>query len=315
MAATKASLDVELEQWAKNSGFGTIVSSKPSGSSGWASFRKVTVDKPGAPEFFVKSSKRTCKEMFEGEALGLKAMFECSKGEDGLRIPEVFHYGDYADGTGSFLVMEFLNLAGRSDDYALGKAMARMHLAGPSKESGNPDGRFGFNMDNTIGGTPQPNDWTAGGSTDDWVGFFRDRRIGHQLDLAGDSACSKIWADIAPRLGALFEDVDVKPSLLHGDLWSGNIGSVEGRPTIYDPATYWGHHEAEWGMSWCAGFGKAFWDGYRSVIPEDEGFLNRKPLYDAYHQLNHYNLFGGGYIGSARGDLQSVKRCLDSMGA
>ena len=58
-------------------------------------------------------------------------------------------------------------------------------------------------------------------------------------------------------------------------------------------------------MSWCAGFGNSFWEGYRSLIPEDDGFLDRKPLYDAYHQLNHYNLFGGGYIGSARGHLES----------
>jgi fructosamine-3-kinase len=65
-------------------------------------------------------------------------------------------------------------------------------------------------------------------------------------------------------------------------------------------------------QSWCAGFGQQFWDGYRSLIPEDEGFLDRKPLYDAYHQLNHYNLFGGGYLGSARGHLENLKRKLDA---
>ena len=65
-------------------------------------------------------------------------------------------------------------------------------------------------------------------------------------------------------------------------------------------------------MSWCAGFGPQFWEGYRSIIPQDEGFLDRKPLYDAYHQLNHYNLFGGGYINASRGHLESVKRNLDA---
>ena len=68
-------------------------------------------------------------------------------------------------------------------------------------------------------------------------------------------------------------------------------------------------------MSWCASFGSAFWNGYRSLIPEDEGFQNRKPLYDAYHQLNHYNLFGGGYLGSARRHLESLKNNLDALGA
>lgn len=65
-------------------------------------------------------------------------------------------------------------------------------------------------------------------------------------------------------------------------------------------------------MSWCAGFTQTFWDGYNDIIPRDEGFLDRKPLYDCYHQLNHYNLFGGGYIGSARGHLESLKKKLDA---
>ena len=105
------------------------------------------------------------------------------------------------------------------------------------------------------GGTPQPNPWTEPGSgTKDWVDFFRDQRIGHQLDLAGDSYCSNLWDnDVAPRLHRLFDDLqgekEIRPSLLHGDLWSGNIGSADGRPSIFDPAVYWGHHEAEWGVS------------------------------------------------------------------
>lgn len=335
-----APLDRELESWASDAGYGGIDKSVPAGSSGWASFRKVTVKEPptddldgkGNPvSFFVKSSSRSCEEMFYGEALGLEAMYACSSSggsgssssdEDAtLRIPKVYKYGDYSgDDRGSFLVMEYLNLAGRSDDRALGRAMARMHMAPPTEEAGNADGAFGFPVDNTIGGTPQPNPWTKPNSgTKEWIEFFRDQRIGHQLDLAGDSYCSNMWNnDIAPRLHLLFEDLhgdeEIRPSLLHGDLWSGNIGSADGEPSVFDPAVYWGHHEAEWGMSWCAGFGPQFWEGYRSLIPEDEGFSDRKPLYDAYHQLNHYNLFGGGYIGSARGQLENLKKTLNAKG-
>mmetsp|Transcript_12180 Transcript_12180/g.27038 ORF Transcript_12180/g.27038 Transcript_12180/m.27038 type:complete len:361 (-) Transcript_12180:336-1418(-) len=313
--AVAIGLDDEISNWAKDAGYGDVVSSKPNGSSGWATFKRVQLS--NGPDLFVKSSGRNCKDMFEGEALGLKAMFECSRGEDGLRIPEVFHYGDLSNGNGSFLIMEYLNLGGRSDDKALGRAMARMHLSPATAEAGNPNAAFGFPVDNTIGGTPQINTpWTKGGGTEEWIAFFRDKRIGYQLDLAGDSYCSNLWNDkIAPRLGALFEGIDVQPSILHGDLWSGNIGSADGMPTIFDPAVYWGHHEAEWGMSWCASFGRDFWDGYRSLIPEDDGFLDRKPLYDAYHQLNHYNLFGGGYLSSARSELESLRRGLDAMGA
>ena len=195
--------------------------------------------------------------MFHGEALGLNAMYECSQSgdDDSLRIPKVYHYGDYSSGNGSYLIMEYLNLAGRSDDRALGKAIARMHLAPPTEEAGNPTKAFGFNVDNTIGGTSQPNPYTTPNSgTKEWVEFFRDYRIGHQLNLAGDSYCSNLWEkDIAPRLHLLFEDLtgekEIKPSLLHGDLWSGNIGSADGKPSIFDPAVYWGHHEAEWGVS------------------------------------------------------------------
>jgi protein-ribulosamine 3-kinase len=258
--AAMAPLDQELELWASSEGYGKIDKAIPAGSSGWASFRKVTVTNPpesnGKPvSFFVKSSSRSAEEMFLGEALGLKAMYECSQGEDSLRIPKVYHYGDFAEGKGSLIVMEYLNLAGRSDDRALGKAMAKMHLAPPTEQAGNSNKSFGFPVDNTIGGTPQPNPWTKPNSgTKEWIEFFRDHRIGHQLNLAGDSYCSNLWEnDISPRLHLLFEDLrgdkEIKPSLLHGDLWSGNIGSADGKPSIFDPAVYWGHHEAEWGVS------------------------------------------------------------------
>lgn len=264
--AALSPLDQELESWATSSGYGKIDKAIPAGSSGWASFRKVTVTNPPLSSngdskpvsFFVKSSSRSSDEMFHGEALGLQAMYACSQAGstsddgDALRIPKVYHYGDYSSGSnGSFLIMEYLNLAGRSDDRALGKAMARMHLAPPTAEAGNPNASFGFPVDNTIGGTPQPNPWTKPNSgTKEWIEFFRDHRIGHQLTLAGDSYCSKLWEnDIAPRLELLFQEYltgenEIRPSLLHGDLWSGNIGSADGKPSIFDPAVYWGHHEA-----------------------------------------------------------------------
>ena len=165
-----APIDRELESWASSSGYGSIVESVPAGSSDWASFRKVAVsDPPPAADhrddddgtkrgrhasFFVKcSSSRSHEEMFRGEALGLEAMRACSpRGSgDALRIPKVYHHGDYSFGSrGSFLIMEYLNLAGRSDDRALGRAVARMHLAPAAEESGNPTKAFGFPVDNTM---------------------------------------------------------------------------------------------------------------------------------------------------------------------
>lgn len=341
--STNHSLEEKVASWAKDAGYGEIESFVNSGRSGWASFFKVQVSNPPRKDltFFVKHAKsKPAHEMFEGEALGLKAMHECSKlnpkfGDDdtdeqasnsSLKIPEVFYFGDVESEngiSGSMLIMEFLSLGPRRDDFAFGAAMANLHLANPidSPEAGNPFGKFGFPVDNTIGGTPQPNPWTECGNTKDWIEFYSSHRILHQLELAEDEYLIQLWKeDIAPRLHLLFDGIEVKPSLLHGDLWSGNIGSVKilengnesSMPTIYDPACYWGHHEAEWGMSWCASLGSTFWEGYRSILPEDDGFWDRKPLYDAYHQLNHYNLFSSsGYLNKARRQLETVKKTLD----
>ena len=263
--AAVSSLDLELESWASSSGYGTIVSSVSTGSSDWSSFHKVTTATGGS--FFVKSSSsRRSEEMFHGEALALQAMYACSTFQYGsnndnnnedsssttLRIPKVYAHGDYSNGSkGSYLIMEYLNMGGRLNDEALGKAVARMHLAPATEESGNPTNAFGFMVDNTIGGTPQPNPWTRPNSgTKEWIDFFRAHRIGHQLTLANDEYCNIIWEnDINPKLHLLFDDLQIRPSLIHGDLWSGNIGSADGQPSIFDPASYWGHHEAEWGVS------------------------------------------------------------------
>jgi len=253
--------------------------------------------------FFVKSSSRPCDIMFLGEALGLRAM-HASKS---VRIPEVLHYGD-GDSGGSFIVMEFLRLSGRADAKLFGRKMAMMHLATPLAEEAQ-QGKFGFDVPNTIGGTAQPNAWS-----DDWVAFFREQRIGHQVRLASDSRISKAWKlalQTTDDLHKLFDGISVKPSVLHGDLWSGNIASTGGEPTIFDPATYYGHHEAEWGMSWCASLGPSFWEGYRELIPKDPGFADRAVLYELYHKLNHYNMFGGGYYTDSLGLLGQLARLGD----
>jgi hypothetical protein len=160
-SAATSPLDRELESWSSSSGYGSIISSIPIGSSDWASFRKVVVSDPppsivaASSAFFVKYSSRSYEEMFRGEALGLSAMYHACSGseddDDALRIPKVYSHGDYScGGKGSYLIMEYLNLAGRVDDYALGRAVARMHLAPPTAEAGNPTMAFGFPVDNTM---------------------------------------------------------------------------------------------------------------------------------------------------------------------
>ena len=133
-------------------------------------------------------------------------------------------------------------------------------------------------MDNTCGATPQPNGWTQ-----DWVEFFGEKRLAHQIELAGDAHIDRVGAVLLARLGEFFDEEEhIAPSILHGDLWSGNVASAEGAPCIFDPACYFGHHEAEWGMSWCASLGPEFWSGYRELVPEAPKFRTRRPLYEAY---------------------------------
>ena len=130
------------------------------------------------------------------------------------------------------------------------------------------------------------------------------------MRMAGSSDLKKAWDRVLEEtdgLKELFTDVtEIRPSILHGDLWSGNYEGTPKGVAIFDPATYYGHHEAEFGMSWCAGFNRDFWSGYREVIPEAPLFSKRAKLYEAYHIINHYNLFGGGYLYQGIGLLEGL---------
>ncbi|KAI8466455.1 MAG: Fructosamine kinase-domain-containing protein [Monoraphidium minutum] len=286
---------------ADNLGAGHVVAEKFLGGSNWASTYVYTTE--DGSEFFAKNSGGAKAEaMFRGEALGLKAMYDTAT----VRIPNVHHVGVLANGRGAFIVMEYLRLGGATDQRELGRQMARMHLAEPTDPNAQA-GQYGFAVDNTIGATPQPNTWCG-----DWVEFYRERRLRHQLDLLGDARMTALAQPVLDRLDFWFTDIQgtMKPSILHGDLWSGNIASADGRPTIFDPATYYGHAEAEWGMSWCAGLSGAFWDGYFEVAPKAPLFEQRRDLYTLYHILNHANLFGGGYGSQAQSILQRLNEQL-----
>lgn len=251
-----------------------------------------------AGSFFVKSSRDTGPAMFEAEAAGLNAMHATGT----IRVPKPLKVGRLSSHSrGSFIIMEFIEMgSSRGNQAELGRQLAEMHKAGSSEKG------FGFDVDNTIGSTPQKNPWT-----DDWISFFRDHRLGFQLQLIKDTyRDNDLYAKgqrLLERLPVLLKDLDsVRPCLLHGDLWSGNVAAdTNGAPVILDPACYYGHNEAEFGMSWCAGFGFAFYDAYFKVMPKQPGFEQRTELYKLYHYLNHYNLFGSGYRGSCTSIIDS----------
>ncbi|GHP06011.1 hypothetical protein PPROV_000475800 [Pycnococcus provasolii] len=271
------------------------------GSSDWAS--NYRYDTEAKKSVFVKVALGRDTTMFTGEQQGLDAMKHAAG--EALTIPAVYGVEEIANRpgrSGSFIAMECLQLSRGGSQAELGRALALMHSAEPLHEEAK-QGKFGFPVDNTIGGTPQPNPWT-----DDWIEFYKEHRLRHQARLAGNAELTKGVEKLCDKLESYFEGVQrpIKPATLHGDLWSGNISGVDGKPCIFDPASYYGHSEAEFGMSWCAGFGDAFYQAYFDVLPREEGFEKRAQIYKLYHYLNHYNLFGSSYYSSAASILSSL---------
>lgn len=248
----------------------------------------------GGRRWFVKVNHAGAAGMFTAEARGLRELAASST----VRVPRVLCHG--AAGEEVYLVMDYQTLrpGGAAAGRQLGRQLAAMHrCTGPA---------FGWSMDNTIGTTPQPNPLTA-----DWVGFWRDRRLGYQLELAAAGGHAKPLAGGRRLLGLLpqfFAAYTPTPSLLHGDLWSGNWAEDRhGRPVVFDPAVYYGDREADVAMTELfGGFGPEFYAAYRDEYPLDPGYRTRRSLYNLYHVLNHLNLFGGGYLSQAQQLIQAL---------
>jgi fructosamine-3-kinase len=238
---------------------------------------------------FIKTGGADDLPRFAAEATGLEAL----RATGTVRVPEVYACA-MANGEAR-LEIEFLDLRGldRSSGALLGRQLAELH-----RHAGD---RFGFAEDNWIGGSPQQNGWYA-----EWPRFFAERRLRPQLQWARGKGMEMKLVEqgesLADRLPAFFVDYHPKPSLLHGDLWSGNASALpDGAPVIFDPAVYYGDREADVAMSELfGGLPESFYAGYRAAWPLEPGYETRKTLYNLYHVLNHYNLFGAGYLNQAR---------------
>lgn len=238
-------------------------------------------------DLFLKTGPESASEMFAGEAEGLQEI----AGSDAIRVPTVAGYGVAAET--AYIALEWLCL---DQPYAntereLGERLAAMHRS--TRE------RFGWHRDNTIGLTPQQNEWG-----EDWIEFLRERRIGYQLRLAAENGFTGELQEkgvrLLKRLPIWFEHYECDASLLHGDLWGGNWGSCDGEPVIFDPAVYFGDRESDLAMTRLfGGFGRGFYEAYEHSWPLESGHLERRAIYQLYHVLNHLNLFGSGYLGRA----------------
>lgn len=237
---------------------------------------------------FVKTGVSSSADALAGEAAGLQALAR----SETVRVPKVVTCGSSDEG--AYLALEWITLGSptKASEALLGEQLAWQHRQ--------THARFGWERNNTIGATPQPNGWS-----EQWVTFLRDRRLLHQLDLAAAKGADTHIVDrgrkLCQLLDAFFSSYRPVPSLLHGDLWGGNWGTDEdGLPVIFDPAVYYGDREADIAMTRLfGGFGHAFYTTYQSTWPLDAAAGTRGTLYNLYHVLNHYNLFGGDYLTNA----------------
>ncbi|MGH8771624.1 MAG: fructosamine kinase family protein [Burkholderiales bacterium] len=234
--------------------------------------------------FFVKLNDAAKFPMFEAEATALEEIARTHT----VRVPQPICCG--VEASQAFLVLEHIELGARGDWALLGAQLAQLHKTTSEQ--------FGWARDNTIGSTPQINT-----QCDDWIEFWRERRLGFQLSLAAKNGygLQKKGERLMASLDFFFRDCQPQPSLLHGDLWGGNAAfDQDGNPVIFDPAVYFGDREADLAMTELfGGFGRAFYSAYDEAFPLDNGYKVRKTLYNLYHVLNHLNLFGGSYLRQA----------------
>ena len=246
---------------------------------------------------FMKSNTPENLSFFEAEAKGLEALRQTVT----IGVPEVLGMG--ADKNMSFLLLEYLESAPKIERYfeVFGRELAALHRADCSFLV--PDGLFGFSGDNYIGATPQKNTPMTS-----WVDFFRECRLMPQFRMADryfDAETRKLCTKLTDHLDSYLPEPEF-PSLIHGDLWSGNAApGPDGKAWIFDPAAYVGHHEAELAMTELFGkYPETFYRAYNEVTPIDSGYQDRRDLYNLYHLLNHLNLFGSSYLGAVKNILR-----------
>lgn len=275
-------LPPEVHDWLEDNGTDRILNIRPVG--GGCINNGAIIELQDGQTLFIKQNLHAPLDMFQREFEGLCAL----RSNPGPKVPEPLLCGP------TFLLMEDLHPATPGPDYweQFGRELAQLHNAVHSQ--------YGFDHDNYIGSTPQPNPWTEDGHR-----FFAEHRLGFQAELAASNGLltRNDLADIMAITRKLPELVPDQPaSLIHGDLWSGNASCDErGWPALIDPAAHFGWAEAELGMTTLFGrFPERFYQAYQESRPLDPGWEHRLGLYNIYHMLNHVNLFGGGYLSGTR---------------
>ncbi len=237
-------------------------------------------------DFFLKWNQSGPADVFEKEASGLNEMRTANM--VGVIIPEIIWYTN-SEHSPCFLLLEYLPPAQsvKGFDEELGHGLAQLHRK--------TSARFGFKHRNYCGSSIQENNWT-----EKWNEFYSKFRIWplvQQLKLCNRLTVDElvIYDKLIDKLPDLLSH-QTFPSLIHGDLWAGNsINTLKG-PALIDPACYYADREMELAMmKLFGGFSPVVWNAYQSEFPLPQGWEDRIRLYQLYHILNHYLMFGGSY--------------------
>ena len=274
---------------------GSACASRPEYRVGGGSISECYRWRSRAGLLFVKLGAAASGAALAAEAAGLEELARTHT----VRVPRVLAAGHTP--TAAFLALEWLEPGPRTgaSEQRLGEALAALHAVTAP--------RYGWSRDNTIGSTPQLNTWS-----EDWVEFFRERRLRPQLERALSGGYAPLLAapgeQLLESLPQLLAGHKPSASLLHGDLWGGNwFASTGGEPAVFDVAVYYGDAETDLAMTRLfGGFGATFYRAYEAARPSATGAAQRCELYNLYHVLNHANLFGGGYAGQARAMIDAL---------
>lgn len=249
--------------------------------------------------FFCKvNQKASAHRMFIEEKAGLEAIAQTKA----IKAPKVLFCGQYE--SVAYLIIEFVESKSpsQSEMESLGHQLAALHKASVGNS-------FGWKTDNFIGNLNQSNKKQS-----DWCTFYSFKRLIPQLKLAQNHGYLK--SEEVPSEESLLKTCqnlfpETSPSLLHGDLWSGNyLIAKNGEPYLIDPASYFGHYEVDLAMTRLfGGFHRAFYDAHAEHFPKVPGQNERNDIYQLYYLLVHLNLFGGSYYASVK---QLLKRYFTS---
>ena len=251
-------------------------------------------------DFFLKWNSAAGEEFFAAEADGVRALH----GVGALRVPRVIGHSPPGQ-IPAWLLLEFVHPGRRAPDYAerLGQGLAELHSASGKL--------YGWERSNYIGSLPQSNR-----IMDDWATFWWTERLEPQLELARSGGRlpgrTNEWHRLESRLSQLLGPTsEDAPSVLHGDLWSGNVyAGPAGEPVLVDPAVYRGHREVDLAMTELfRGFPSGFYSAYEEASPLIDGYAEvRRAVYQLYPLLVHVNLFGGSYVESTARMLERTLR-------